>query len=109
MKMTADLKYSAFTAGYKRENSINSRPLVMFVLLRCMIISIHLYFSYIYLFIHLRPTRIFLAQWELGMVTVQVPAGPGFMYGGWTELPSKTDLATRQNRNPDRFFFVARI
>lgn len=81
----------------------------MFVLLRCMIISIHLYFSYIYLFIHLRPTLIFLAQWELGMVTAQVPAGPDFMYGGWTELPSKTDLATRQNGNPDRFFFVARI
>ena len=33
---------------------------------------------------------------------------PDFMYGGWTELPSK-NLATKQNGNPDRFFFVARI
>jgi len=29
---------------------------------------------------------------------------PGFMYGGWTGLPSK-NLATKQNGNPDQFFF----
>ena len=107
--MTADLKYSAFTDGKKRENSIKSRPLDMFVLLLCMIIFIHLLLKLHLHFIHLRPKRIFLAQWQLGMVTAQVPAGPGFMYGGWTELLSKTDLATKQNGNPDRFFFEARI